>query len=144
MAKTIEGGRELSSGPGFRVVLLLDALGHVVLPIWAIVSGFTQRMDTFGFWMMILYAVGVVANDLGALGLNASAMTWRRRLALVAVLAAVWRGSPFDEQGFKIAAILVGAIVWIAILLEGRRVSRAVAEATGEQVLSADPTQPER
>ena len=37
--------------------------------------------------------------------------------------------------------ILDGALVWIATLAEGRRISRAVAEATGEQVLSVDPTE---
>jgi hypothetical protein len=144
MVTTIEGGRSLSSRPGFRLVVALDALAHVALAVWAVASGFTQNMDGLAFWMLVGYVVAVVANDVGALGLNASAMAWRRRMALVAVLATIMRGSPFETHAWQVAAVLDGAILWIVLLVEGRRVSRAVAEATGEHVLSADPSKPDR
>ena len=139
-----DGGRALSSRMGYRLVLGADALAHAGLLVWAIASGFTQRFDLLGFWGLVLYVVAVVGADLGAIALNSRWMTMRRRMAFVALIGVLWRGSPFNTLGWQVAATLDAALVWIAILVEGRRVSRSVAEATGEQMLSVDPTRPDR
>jgi hypothetical protein len=77
-------------------------------------------------------------------GLWAGAMVWRRRLAVVFVVATLWRGSPLESRWMQVAAVVWACAVWIALLTEGRRVSLAVAEATGEEVLGADPEKPDR
>ena len=143
--------RALTSTPGFRAAVGADLLVHGVGAVLAVTSGVTSAFDAWAWTFFGLYLAGVVLTDVGAFALHAGAMKWRRRLAFVATVAVLWRGSPFGPDdpragasAWQIVVILDGALVWIASLAEGRRVSRAVAEATGEQVLSVDPTDPDR
>jgi hypothetical protein len=143
--------QELSSTVGYRLAIGLDLALHVVALVVATATGVTDGFDAWAWSGFAAYLAGVLVTDVGALALNAAAMKWRRRLAFVATIAVLWRGGPFapgapasGASAWQIATILDGALVWIATLAEGRRVSRAVAEATGEQVLSVDPTNPDR
>jgi hypothetical protein len=77
-----------------------------------------------------------------ALGLRPKAMAWRRRLGFLAIAAAVWKTRTESDAAVWILAIAWTGVVWVALLTGGRALSRAVAAATGEEGLEADPTRP--
>lgn len=137
-------GTALSSSTPYRAwmgidLLLINAVGIIAVRMW---MGGTEPS-----WyppVMLLWALLTFAMALRSVGLWAGAMVWRRRLAFLAILGVVWRGCPIGTIPVQVGVILWGAVVWIVLLLEGRRVALAVSEATGEEVLEVDPEAPAR
>jgi hypothetical protein len=82
-----------------------------------------------------LFAAAAAWTSLASVGLRARAMTWRRRLGLVLLLAVVWTGTPYDGTPFRTFAVLETGLVWVALLQAGKRVSQAVMAATGAESL---------
>jgi hypothetical protein len=85
-------------------------------------------------WAMAAYAILLVAIDLAVARMKPTALTWRRRLGYVAIVAIIWRRGPFaDLPPLAIVAVIVWmGGTWIALVLAGRALSRAIAGATGE------------
>ena len=142
MARTLvhEDGRFLSSSIWFRVFMALDLGILVGLFVWGVYASIQSTVDPrwFGglaaFYALITFPVAV-----RSLGLWAGAMVWRRRLSLFTVLAVLWRGSPVYVTELQFIVVLYTSALWIAMLLEGKRVALAVSEATGEEVFRPDP-----
>jgi len=85
-------------------------------------------------WGAACYAIVLVALDVLVARMKPLALTWRRRLGYVALVAIAWRGGPFASlPTLAIVAVIVwvGA-TWIALVVAGRELSRAIAGATGE------------
>ncbi len=140
-----ESARPLTSRTGYRLFLIYDLLLMFQLALWAIFKAVDGAVEPTWFpWATLGYALLTSLSTLYSFGLWAGAMVWRRRLALVFVMATLWRGSPLESRWMQVAAVIWAASVWIALLSEGRRISLAVAEATGEEVLGADPERPDR
>ena len=138
-------GEALASRPGYRLLLGLDLIvlvGLLVLAIRWLVAG--DGVPAAFAWGVVAWALVTMATTVRSLGLWAGAMVWRRRLALVAIMGVLARGSPLATSAWQVPVVLWGAVLWIALLSEGRRVSLAVADATGEEVLGADPDRPDR
>ena len=137
-------GAALSSSTGYRLWMALDLVLILSVAVLAIRLWADGTEPTWFPPVMLLWALLSVAVDLRAIGLWAGAMVWRRRLAFLAVIGVVWKGCPIGTIPVQVGVILWGAVVWIVLLLEGRRVALAVSEATGEEVLEVDPDAPAR
>jgi hypothetical protein len=135
--------RPLAALPASRALLGLDALAHLVAAAGiavAAVRGQAFLPLPVGLGLAAA-ALATAAAALGALGLRPLALTWRRRLALLAAGVAVWRGGPLDDQRLAIVTLVAwSGVIWITTLVEGRRISASVAEATGEEGLGDDPS----
>lgn len=139
--KSYPQARALSASPFARIVLVLDVLAHlVVLAVVGKAAAAGALATTWTVVVLVLAALTVVAS-LGSLGLRARSRVWRGRLCAAALLVAIWRGGPLDDDRVAIlATVLWSGLVWITLLVEGRRVSAAVVEATGEEGLGDDPS----
>lgn len=116
-------------------VLLVDLVLAVVLMIAAPVLAWMGRWTPSPPWLA--YAVGgfallVVLADVSAARLKPKGLTWRRRLGFVAMGAVVWRGGMVVDRWAQASAILYLGLVWTALVVGGRTLSRAIATATGE------------
>lgn len=136
-----EQGRSLSASPAFRG-FLIGELGMIALWVaWSL-----HRAQLWGWepawfpWVVGGHALLMLYTLVKSAGLWAGAMVWHRRLAALAVVAVVWRGSPLEHRWTQVLTILYVMLIWIVYLLESKRVALAVSEATGEEVFKADPT----
>ena len=96
------------------------------------VSPGTLPVEGVAAWGPVAFGVAAVAADVGAARMSAPAITWRRRIGFVAIVAALWRGGPFSPAPFAVPIVLWSGFVWVALVLGGRALSRAIASATGE------------
>ena len=90
--------KSLSSTLGYRIAITIDLLVHAAALVRATATGVTDAFDGWAWTGFALYFAGVAITDLGSFALNAAAMKWRRRLAFVATIAVLWRGSPFGPE----------------------------------------------
>ncbi len=133
--------RLAKSGPAVDVptflgaILLVDLLLALALAIGAPFLALTGRWTPVPSW--IPWAAGafgllVAAADLAAARLKPKGLTWRRRLGFVAMGAVVWRGGPVTDRFVQAGLIVYLGVVWTALVVGGRTLSRAIATATGE------------
>lgn len=133
--------RLAKSGPAVDVptflgaILLVDLVLALGLAIGGPVLAATGRFVTQPSWLA--YGAGafgllVAATDLAAARLKPKGLTWRRRLGFVAMGAVVWRGGMVTDRFVQAGLILYLGLVWTALVVGGRTLSRAIATATGE------------
>lgn len=129
----------ISARTGFRVLMAIDLVQHVLIAIGAIWRVFAVG-DLFA-WVALGLSVGIAFTSLGCMGLRPLSTVWRRRLGAIAVLAVLLRNGPFAHLPWVAASVtLWNGTIWVALLLEGRRIAAAVVEATGEEGLGEDPS----
>lgn len=83
-------------------------------------------------WGVSAFGALAVLCDLAAARMSAPGITWRRRLGQVGILAVLWRGGPLSDPWAAVATVVWMGFVWVALVVGGRALSRAVASATGE------------
>ena len=124
------------TGPAVEVptflgaLLLMDLVLAAALALAAPVFAFT------GVWSPsppgLAYAVTgfallVVAADVAAARLKPKGLTWRRRLGFLAMGAVARRGGPVTDRYVQAGLILYLGLVWVALVVGGRTLSRAIA-----------------
>lgn len=135
-----EEGRPLSASPAFRAFLVAEVATIIWFVVWVIAQVEKAGGEPAGLkWGAIVYGLLMIATLVKSAGLWAGAMVWHRRLALLGVVAMLWRGSPLYQPWPQVIVVIEVTIIWIVYLLESKRVALAVAEATGEEVYRADP-----
>jgi hypothetical protein len=67
--------------------------------------------------------------------LSGNAILWRRRLGLLAVVAALWRDGPVPGREAQVAVVLWTGLVWVALIHASRQIERVVVETTGAEGL---------
>jgi hypothetical protein len=116
------------------VVLLLDLLvaaALVAVGVASAVGGWWPSHPWLGP-AVAAYGVALVLADLFAARMSPSGLGWRRRLVFVAIVAVVWRNGPLSGAVAAVVAVLYSGVVWVALVVGGRALSRAIATATGE------------
>jgi len=140
---TYSEAKPVSSSTLLRVVMCLDiGIAVAFTLLW-----WSRQPDDAPWTVLtgiVLFGTLTMLTGVGCLGLRASMMVWRRRLGLVAVIIVIWRGGSFSELWLQSAVLFWNAFIWMVLLFEARRVAHVVAEATGEEVLQADPERPVR
>lgn len=114
------------------VLDLVVALGFVVGGVLAAVRGTLE--PAAAAWGLVAYGLALGVADLAAARMRPVGLTWRRRLGYLALGALAWRGGPYRSESTVLVAVVVlwvGAM-WVALVLGGRALSRAIAGATGE------------
>ena len=106
---------------GLVVTGLVGALAPDVLPLAPEVA-----------WGVAGFGVLMAAADVAAGRMSAKGLTWRRRLGYAAIIATIWHKSWLLGKGVAVATALYMGIVWIALVVGGRALSRAIASVTGE------------
>ena len=83
---------------------------------------------------LIGFGVALLAVDVGVGRMRPTALTWRRRLGYLALAALAWRGGPFADAPVGATVLVVAWVgaTWVALVLGGRALSRAIAGVTGE------------
>ncbi len=131
-------GPGVAAPPFLRAVLAIDLLVGIAL----VAGGALEVGPSAWFsaawarWAVLAYGLLLVVADLFAARLAPKALTWRRRLGYLAIVAIVWRGGPFEAAGGgripAIVVLLYTGLVWAALVTGGHALSRAIASATGE------------
>ena len=133
--------RLAKSGPAVDVptflgaILLVDLLLALGLAVGAPVLALAGRWSTSPAWLAYgagFFGLLVAVTDLAAARLKPKGLTWRRRLGFVAMGAVVWRGGLVSDRFIQAGLILYLGLVWMALVVGGRTLSRAIATATGE------------
>jgi hypothetical protein len=83
-------------------------------------------------WWVSAYGVLLGLADLAAARMSPAGIAWRRRLGYVAMGAVVWRNGPLSDPRFAVAVVAWMGFTWVALVVGGRSLSRAIASATGE------------
>ena len=83
-------------------------------------------------WAVSGFGACLLAADVAAGRMSAKGLAWRRRLGYVAMVAVVWRHGPLGGRAVAAATVLYMGLVWVALVVGGRALSRAIASATGE------------
>lgn|GEM_PF-3248514 len=112
---------------------LLVALGFVVGGVVALARGAFPHAP-WAPYALVAYGAALVVADLAVGRMKPTGLTWRRRLGYLALGALAWRGGPFQpEARWPVALVVlwVGAM-WVALVVGGRALSRAIAGVTGE------------
>lgn len=128
-------GPSVTVPPFLGFVLLLDLLLAVALAVVAVLAAVTGRgwpTPPSLAWGVAAFAVVVVLVDVAAGRMSPKGLTWRRRLGYVAMGAVAWRGGPFPDPRVGALVVLYLGVVWVALVVGGRTLSRAIASATGE------------
>lgn len=90
---------------------------------------------------LVAYGAALVAADLAVARLSPKGLLWRRRLGYVALVALAWRGGPFSASAlpvpFVVAVVAWVGAVWVALVVGGRALSRAIAGVTHEDAPTA-------
>jgi hypothetical protein len=122
------------TGPGVRAPTFLGVVLLVDLALAAAVAVAGPLLARSAAHAVALagYGAAVVAADLAAARMSPRGLTWRRRLGYVAILAVVWRGGPLEDRAVAVATVLWTGFVWVALVVGGRALSRAIASVTGE------------
>jgi len=131
-----ERGPPVQAPTALGVALGVDVLVAAMLAAGGPLAGWRGWLSGSAWapWAAVGYAVALVAIDLFVARLRAVALTWRRRLGYLAIVAVAWKGGPFAGLPTPVVVLVllwVGG-TWIALLLAGRALSRAIAGATGE------------
>ena len=140
--KAYPQAQALSASRGLRAMLAADLLLHV-LALGAAVRqiGTGAVVPAFWPWLAVGYALLAMVASLGALGLRPRAISWRRRLGLLAVAGVLWRGGAYaGSRELTLGVVVWTGAIWVATLLEGRRIAAAIVAATGEEGLGDDPS----
>lgn len=128
-------GNESAGDPPFEgvrrstaYVLLLDSAAHLALLVWALtgLSG-TPGPGALASWGSAVaagYAVVALWANAGCFARNGNANVWRRRLAFVPLLAALWRAGPFFVLWVQLPVVLWGGCLWLVLLAESARDAR--------------------
>ena len=133
--------RLAKTGPAVDVPTFLGAVLLVDLVLWLALLVAAPALAITGRWTPVppwlAYAVAgfallVVWTDVLAARLKPKGLTWRRRLGFVAMGAVVWRGGLVVDRWAQASLILWLGLVWAALVVGGRTLSRAIATATGE------------
>lgn len=116
-------------------LLLLDLGLHLLLLAWC-AAGLAGApgpgaVAPWGPPAAAGYALLVLLADAGCLARNGNANVWRRRLALVPVVAVLWRPGPFFALAVQIPAVGWAGALWIALLLQAGRDAQAHAPPGG-------------
>lgn len=130
-------GPSVSVPPFLGFVLLLDlllALALTGIAGFAATTGRGWPTPPPLAWGVAGFGVLVVLVDVAAGRMSPKGLTWRRRLGYVGMGAVAWRGGPFTDVDVRIGALVVLylGVVWVALVVGGRTLSRAIASATGE------------
>lgn len=128
-------GPSVSVPPFLGFVLLLDLLLAIGLAGVAAVAATTGRgwpTPVPLAWGIAAFGILVVLVDVAAGRMSPKGLTWRRRLGYVGMGAVVWRGGPFTDPKVGALVVLYLGVVWVALVVGGRTLSRAIASATGE------------
>ena len=133
--------RLAKSGPAVDVPTFLGAILLVDLLLALGLAIVAPALSLTGLWKPVpgwapaaaaAFGVLVVTADLAAADLKPKGLTWRRRLGFLAMGAVVWRGGPVTDRFVQAGLILYLGLVWTALVVGGRTLSRAIATATGE------------
>lgn len=91
---------------------------------------------------LVAYGAALFLADLAAARLSPKGLLWRRRLGYLALVALAWRGGPFSASvlpaPFVVVVVAWVGAVWVALVVGGRALSRAIAGVTHEDA----PTSP--
>ena len=129
-------GPAVAPPPFLAYAMLLDLVVAVAIAGVGVVGWrngwFADRAWAPG--ALVAFAVLLFVADLAAARMAPKGLTWRRRLGYLAMVAAVWRGSGrlIEDVRLAVPVVLYMGAVWIALVLGGRTLSRAIATATGE------------
>lgn len=135
--------RLAESGPPVDVptflgaVLLVDlllALGvGFAAPLLATTGAWTPRSAADPWWIAG-YCALLVWADVACARLRPRGLTWRRRLGYLGMGALVWREGAIvaGHTPTIVLGILWLGVVWIALVVGGLALSRAIASVTGE------------
>ena len=119
--------------PTFLGVVLLVDIALATLCLCAPLLTFHGRFpSSWGPYAISGFGLWVIVTDVSAGRLEPAGLTWRRRLGFVAMAAVLWRGGPVGEPWLQAVLILYLGLVWTALVVGGRTLSRAIATATGE------------
>jgi hypothetical protein len=122
------------TGPGVRaptflgVVLLVDILVGLAIAV----AGPLLAKEPAHAWALAGYGAALVGADLFAARMSPHGLAWRRRLGYLGMLAVVWRGGPLAQREVAVATVLYMGFVWVALVVGGRALSRAIVSVTGE------------
>ncbi|MCC7139340.1 MAG: hypothetical protein IT460_13035 [Planctomycetes bacterium] len=130
------------AGPGVRapaplvsavVVDLLVGACTVVAGALAAVRGAFPAHPWFP-WALAAFGAALVVTAVASARMHPAGLTWRRRLGYVALLALAWRRGPLDGAPAWVVVLVVVYVgaTWVALVLAGRALSRAIAVRTGE------------
>ena len=111
---------------------LVVAVGLVATGVVAALSPSSLDLAPEVAWGIAGFGALLVAADVAAGRMSASGLTWRRRLGYAAMVAAVWKHGPIGGKAVAAAIVAYMGLVWIALVVGGRTLSRAIASATGE------------
>lgn len=111
---------------------LVVAIGLVAVGLTAKVGDGLVTLEPSVAWGLVGYGTLLVLADVAAGRMSAKGLTWRRRLGYVAMIATIWQNSALLGRGVAVATVLYMGLVWIALVVGGRTLSRAIASATGE------------
>jgi hypothetical protein len=134
--KLPESGPPVEAPIALGLAIAVDALVALALLVgtpFASAAGWF-RGSAWAPWAAAAYGLLVVAVDLVVARMKPTAMTWRRRLGFLALVAIAWRPGPFGSLPtlLTLAIIFWVGLTWIALVIAGRELSRAIATATGE------------
>ncbi len=139
--KSYPHAKALSARPATRLLLAIDALANLGLAGLLARAGVQGNLGPGAGFGLAAAALLAAFASIGSIGMRPRARNARMTLCLVAWIAAVWRGGPLDGAVAGTLALVVwNGLVWIVLLVEGRRISAAIAEATGEEGLGDDPS----
>lgn len=126
--------RLADSGPPVEVPAFLGAtlLVDLVVGVGIAAAGPFLPLEAPQGWAVSAYGAALVVVDLFAARLSPKGLAWRRRLGYVAMIAVVWRNGPLSHPLVAVAVVAYMGLVWIALVVGGRALSRAIASATGE------------
>src|SRR5262245_5431538 len=119
--KLPESGPPVEAPIALGLALALDALVAITLfsgtPIAASRGWFCG--SEWAPWAAAGFGVAVVAIDLAVARMKPKAITWRRRLGFLALVALVWRKGPFSALPTlaTMGVILWVGATWIALVL---------------------------
>jgi hypothetical protein len=117
----------LRAGLALRVVVGVDLVLLAAACTWALLGlPSTPGPGAVPPWMPAgvgAWAVLSVLADLGSLAMNGNAQVWRRRLALLPVVATLWRGGPLGAPWLQLGAVAWGGVLWVVLLRETARLT---------------------
>ena len=114
------------------VVDLVVALGLVAAGVVAATQPDALPIAEVAGWPVAAFGALMAAADIAAGRMSAKGLTWRRRLGYAAMVAVVWHRCWLAGKPAAVATVLYMGLVWIALVVGGRALSRAIASATGE------------
>ena len=129
-------GPPVEPPPALALAVLADLLVAVAFVVAAVVTflrgTFEEAWPPFA---LAAYGVALLVADLAVARMKPRGLTWRRRLGYLAIGAIAWKGGPFRAASPWVVVLVIAWVgtIWIALVLGGRALSRAIAGSTGEE-----------